>query len=115
MREIAGVALSVAIPWAMGTLAVAALWRGRRERSGPLAIGYGYLLGLLATVLVMRAASMVGWRWSFASIAGALIVLACVAAYAARPVALLRSARPRAAANLASMSAGDRAIFWLFA
>ena len=115
MREIAGVALSVAIPWTMGTLAVAALWRGRRERSGPLAIGYGYLLGLLATVLVMRAASLVGWRWSFVSIAGALIVLACVAGYAAKPIALLRSARPRTAANLAAMSVGARAIFWLFA
>lgn len=115
MREIAGVALSIAIPWIAGTLAVAALWRGRPERSGAMAVGYGGLLGFLATVLVMRAASIVGWRWSFASIAGALIVLACVAGYAARPVALLRSARPRAVANLAAMSASARAVFWLFA
>src|SRR5215468_95791 len=114
MRELAGVALSIALPWIAGALAVAALRRGRSERSPALALGYGYLVGALATTLLMRLASLVGWRWSFASLAGALVVLACAAGYAARPLARL-SPHSRTPVSLGSPPASARAIFAFFA
>ncbi|HZI83559.1 MAG TPA: hypothetical protein VFF44_06575 [Casimicrobiaceae bacterium] len=114
MRELAGLALSLALPWIAGTLAVAALWRERVQGKGTLCIGYGYLVGALATTLLLRLASLAGWRWSFAGIAGVLIALAAGGWYLAKPLPILRDAPSRCAASLAAMPSTSRRIFWLF-
>jgi len=113
MRELAGVVVSVALPWLAGALAVAGLWRERAGRSAPLCIGYGYVVGALATVVVMRAASIAGWRWSFAAIAAVLIALAGAAAWAAKPLRL-RAAYAETRSRLAALPGLARGAFWLF-
>ena len=114
MRELAGVALSVALPWVAGALAVAALWSGRAEGRGLLSLGYGYVAGALATTLLMRVMSLSGWRWSLPALAGALIVLAALAAYLAKPASTLRGAYARSIASLAALPPTTRRIFALF-
>jgi len=113
MRELLGVGASVALPWIAGALAVAALWRGRAEARGLIAIGYGYVAGALATTLFVRALSVAGWRWNVATIAGALLALAAVAAYVAEPWAIMRGGAARSAATLANLPRATRTIFLL--
>ena len=113
MRELAGIVLSVTLPWLAGALAVAALWRGRAGRSLPLCIGYGYVVGALATVVVMRAASTAGLRWSFSVIAAVLVGLGGTAAYAAKPLRL-RAAYADSRSRLAALPALARGAFWFF-
>ena len=114
MHDVPGVVLTLALPWIAGAMGAAALWRGRGEGRGVLCIGYGYLLGVLATTLLLRFASLIGWRWSFSGIAAVLIVLACAGWYVAKPLPMLRRAGRRSVASLSAMPAASRAIFWLF-
>jgi hypothetical protein len=48
------VGLALIIPWLAGTLWVRALWRNAPVGGWPLALGYGYFLGLLAAILLLR-------------------------------------------------------------
>ncbi len=114
MRDVLGLTLSLGLPWIAGALWVAALWREPVPGRGVLCIGYGYLVGMLATTLLLRLASLAGWRWSFAGFAGVLIVLAAAGWYFAQPLPMLRNARRRAATSLAAIPAVSRRIFWLF-
>ena len=114
VRELIGIVLTVALPWIAGALGVAALWRERAQGHGLMCIGYGYLLGATATTLILRAASIAGWRWSFAEIAAVLAVLAGIAWYAARPMPMLRSAWARSRSSLAALPPASRRIFALF-
>ena len=52
--------LALGIPWLAGTLWVRALWQDSAAGRGPLALGYGYFLGLLVAVLLLRAQVAVG-------------------------------------------------------
>ncbi|MCB1918695.1 MAG: hypothetical protein KDJ28_01790 [Candidatus Competibacteraceae bacterium] len=70
------VGLVLIIPWLAGTLWVRALWRDAQPGVWPLALGYGYLLGGLATVLLLRAQAVAGLPMDFA---GPLIVLGLLA------------------------------------
>lgn len=58
-----GVGLALGLPGLAGMLWVA----GGRDRDGapgrwPLALGYGYVLGMLAVTLLLRAQAALGWR-----------------------------------------------------
>ncbi|HAS50554.1 MAG TPA: hypothetical protein DCS21_01890, partial [Gammaproteobacteria bacterium] len=53
--------LALGIPWLAGTLWVRALWRDSPAGGWPLAWGYGYFLGLLAAILLLRIQAMIGW------------------------------------------------------
>ena len=114
MRELLGVAASVALPWIAGALGVAALWRERVEGRGALCIGYGYFAGLLATILLMRLMSALGLRWSFPILAGELIIVACAGWYVAKPLAALRTAYRRSRASLDVLPTTSRKLFWVF-
>ena len=54
------VGLALGVPWLAGTLWVRALWRTAPAGGWLLALGYGYFLGLLATVLLLRAQAALG-------------------------------------------------------
>ncbi|MDQ5910364.1 MAG: hypothetical protein QG599_2460 [Pseudomonadota bacterium] len=60
------VALALGIPWLAGTLWVRALWRKSLAGGWPLAWGYGYFLGLLAAILLLRIQAMIGWPLDWA-------------------------------------------------
>jgi hypothetical protein len=67
----------LALPWLAGTLWVRALWRGAAPAGiGPLALGYGGLLGLLAATLLLRAQAALGLPLDFI---GPTVVLALLA------------------------------------
>jgi len=66
------VGLVLAIPWLAGTLWVRALWRDAPPGIWPLALGYGYLLGVLATVLLLSGQAAAGLPMGFV---GPLIIL----------------------------------------
>ena len=87
MLDLIAVVASVALPWFAGSCCVLALQRGT-ERNLGLVVGYGYLLGALATSLAMRALDAVGMRWSAPLIAAELIVLSVVACVFAQPGSL---------------------------
>lgn len=91
MRELIGVAGSVALPWLAGSCCMLALQRRAEQRDLVLAAGYGYLLGALATSLAMRALDAIGVRWTVPLVALQLVALAVVACSLAR----LRSLPPR--------------------
>ena len=69
MKDLVAVAGSIALPWIAGTLWMMALRRSAPDRGWLLEAGYGYLLGLLATTVVMRLASAAGLAFSLAGIA----------------------------------------------
>jgi hypothetical protein len=104
MRDMIAIAASVALPWLAGGFCVLALQRREEPRDLVLAAGYGYLLGMLATSLAMRALDAVAVRWSVPLIALQLIALAVVAGGLARLRSLpslrerWRASRGRAAA-----------------
>ena len=75
---------SVALSWCAGALVVRALLRGTSDGTPPMLVGYGYLVGIFATTLAMRAMSALQWRWSAAVLAGALVAVAGGAAWLAR-------------------------------
>ena len=79
MRDLIGIAASVALPWFAGTCCVLALQRGSERRDLVLAAGYGYLLGALATSLAMRALDAFAVRWTLPLIALQLVALAAAA------------------------------------
>src|SRR5215469_2405626 len=112
MGDVAGVLLTLGLSWLAGALCVAALWRGRGQGLGAICIGYGYLSGALLTTLLLRTASIVTWRWSFAAIGMGLVLIACAGAYAAWPLTMLRGASARSMASLKAMPSASRAIFW---
>ncbi|HRF43161.1 MAG TPA: hypothetical protein PLD30_02815 [Candidatus Competibacteraceae bacterium] len=67
------VALALGIPWLAGSLWVRALWRDTSAGGWPLALGYGYFLGLLAAILLVRLQAMLGGPLNFT---GPVLVLA---------------------------------------
>lgn len=72
------VGLALTIPWLAGTLWVRALWRDTPVGGWPLALGYGYFLGLLAAILLLRAQVAAGGPldWTSPTLALAILGLA---------------------------------------
>jgi hypothetical protein len=113
MRDLIGIVSGLALPWATGAFWVMALRRNDGNRTWVHAAGYGYLIGALATTLVMRLLSAVGIAWSFAAIALPMMAIA-VAGYAlARPLPTPAAQWALAARERAALEAPLRAVFWL--
>ena len=72
------VGLALIIPWLAGTLWVRALWREAPAGVWPLALGYGYFLGLLTAIMLLRAQAAAGWSldWTGPTLALAFLGLA---------------------------------------
>lgn len=60
MMEGLGPGLALGVPWLAGALWVRSLWRVASPGVWPLALGYGYVLGLLATILLLRTQAIFG-------------------------------------------------------
>lgn len=114
MRDLAGVVLSVALPWVAGTLWVRALWRGEQDGRGALSVGYGYFAGAFAVTLLMRLIDLAGERWTLGWIALPLFALAAAAWFSARSQRSLRRDWRRAAASFAAAPVVSHRLFWLF-
>jgi hypothetical protein len=83
MRELAGLLMSLALPWIAGALGVLALTR-RQAPAGPYAVGYGYLPGALLVTLLMRALDFAGVRWTVVNVSLPVVACVLVLAWAAR-------------------------------
>lgn len=70
------VGLALGVPWLAGSLWVRGAWRDAPAGVWPLALGYGYVLGLLAVTLVLRLQSATGLPLGFA---GPLLVVVSLA------------------------------------
>ena len=114
LRDLAGVLMSVGLPWVTGTLWVRALWRSEQDKRGALSAGYGYVAGALATTLVMRLIDLTGPRWSLAWIALPMLALAACAWFGPKSQRSLREDWRRARSGLASVPTASRRLFWLF-
>ena len=55
-----GVGLALGVPWLAGALWLRALWGEAPAGIWPLALGYGYLLGLLVATVLLRTQAMFG-------------------------------------------------------
>ena len=114
MRDLAGVLLSVGLPWVTGALWVRALWRSEQDKRGALSVGYGYVAGAFATTLVMRLVDLTGQRWNLAWIALPLLALAAIAWLGVKSQRSLREDWRRAQSGLAAAPTASRRLFWLF-
>lgn len=70
------VGLALAIPWLAGALWVRALWRDAPAGVWSLALGYGYILGLLSVTLLLRVQAAVGWPLDFTAPLAVMMLLA---------------------------------------
>ena len=70
------VGLALGLPWLVGALWLRVLWRDATAGGWPLALGYGYILGLLATTLLVRAQAAFGLPLNFVGPAMMLAALA---------------------------------------
>ncbi len=85
MSGLPGTLLVLGLAWLAGAAGCWAWLRWGRPRrgdplpgGGALALGYGYLLGLLTVTLLLRLWDALGWTLDFAPLAGLLAVLAGV-------------------------------------
>jgi len=113
VRDLIGIAASVALPWVAGALWVMAIRRDSGERDWLTAAGYGYLLGALLVTLVMRALSACGIAWSPAAVALPMVALALAGWWAARPLPSPQMRWGPAAPHGLTLRASLRALFWL--
>ena len=70
------VGLALGLPWLAGALWVRGVWRDAPAGVWPLALGYGYMLGMLAVTLLLRLPAAAGLPLDFI---GPAVVLALVA------------------------------------
>lgn len=114
MHDLIAVAVSIALPWLAGACCTLALQRGPAPRDFTLAVGYGYLVGALATTLAMRVLDALSVRWTVPLVALQLLVLAALAGALVRPWSVASFARLRKAiGGVAALSSPQRALFWL--
>lgn len=77
---VGGLACSVLLPWLLGTLIMCLLpWQ--RPRPVTLLLGHGYLVGLVATSLLIRAFSATNTALEFWPLAACLAAMSAAAAY----------------------------------
>lgn len=114
MRDLIAIAASVALPWLAGGCCVLALQRRAEQRDLVLAAGYGYLLGVLATSLAMRALDATGVRWTVPLVALQLVALAIVAFSLGRLRSLppLRERWRLSRARVAALTPAQRLLFF---
>lgn len=86
--EFLGLLAGLCLPWLVGVVWLRARWLKPADIGWPTLLGYGYLLGALATTLVMRLLDLLGLRLGFVSIGLALLLLTAVGVWASRDAAL---------------------------
>src|SRR5690349_1105979 len=90
------------LPWLVGCVTVASLWRARVPGRAGIVLGYGYLVGSLALTLWMRVLNAVGVAFGWTSIALPLVAAtAGVAFFAWRGGQARAIASPREAPRFA--------------
>jgi hypothetical protein len=67
--------IALFLPWLLGIVWLRIGWRKAEKDAWPLVFGYAYLLGILATTLVMHLWDMIGLKQAFWPIVGFLLVL----------------------------------------
>lgn len=112
MIDALAVVASAALPWLAGTLAVLAIGRCDADRGWLHAIGHGYLLGLLAATLVLRATSASGVRFSIAIVIAAMLALIAIAYALARPLSSPLGAWNAGIARARTLPAPMNVVFW---
>ncbi|MDS4019756.1 MAG: hypothetical protein RKR03_04490 [Candidatus Competibacter sp.] len=84
MMAAAWTALALLLPWLCGALWIRGCWRDSAVAGfWPMALGYGYVLGILAATLLLRVMDAVGIRLNFVCPATLMVVAAVVAAVGA--------------------------------
>ena len=112
MSAWAGLLASIALPWIAGAATVVALRGAAGRHELPLAAGYGFLIGVLAATLVLRAASFAGSPWHPMLLDAAMVAIATIAG----TVAFRARASAPAGDPVAGSLAGETAPYrWLFA
>lgn len=74
------------LPWLAGAVWLRVGWRKPPAGAWPLVLGYGYLLGLLATTLLMRLWNALGLKLAFWPLAGLLFLLALAGIWLSRDI-----------------------------
>lgn len=72
---IPGLLAALFLPWLLGLVWLRVRWLGAGNVAWPALLGYAYLVGTLATTLVMRLLDVLGLRLGFSSIALSLVLL----------------------------------------
>jgi len=76
------VGLALVVPWLAGALCIRAAWRGVAPAGiWPVALGYGYVLGLLVVTLLLRLQAALGLRLDFTAPLLVMAVLALAGAW----------------------------------
>lgn len=94
-------ASALLLPWAAGTLCVLRAWPQGQPGRVPAALGYGYFLGLLATVGILRLLEYFTGAWQFSATMAVIATVALLAFWwqrheFAQPRQQLRDMRTRA-------------------
>jgi hypothetical protein len=112
MGALAGLTLSIALPWVAGTLWVRALARDGDWPGWMASAGYGYLIGAFAITLVMRLLDAVGIRWTLPWIALPVLTLALAGYLLSRSSRSPRACWISAHGSFVLLPAWMRGIFW---
>lgn len=112
------VGLALGLPWLIGAIGLRALWRIALPGVWPLALGYGYFVGLLAITLLLRAQSALGIPLNAVGPAAVLTLLALAGGvlmlWRRRTVAFNQSAAaPMQPAQLGAEGYGPRVLWML--
>ncbi|MEO8567357.1 MAG: hypothetical protein ABI541_13305, partial [Betaproteobacteria bacterium] len=112
MAALAGLTLSIGLPWVAGTLWVRAL-AGEGDWPGWTAsAGYGYLIGAFAITLLMRLLDALGIQWTLLWIALPVLTLAFLGYLPSRSSLSPRARWISAHGSFALLPAWMRGIFW---
>src|SRR5699024_11199894 len=67
--------IALFLPWLLGLVWLHTIWRKLEKGAWPLILGYGYLLGMLTTTLLMRLWDRLGFNQAFWPLVGLLFIL----------------------------------------
>jgi hypothetical protein len=112
MAALAGLTLSILLPWAAGTLWVRALARDGDWPGWMASAGYGYLIGAFATTLVMRLLDAVGIPWTLPWIALPVLMLILSGYMLSRSSQSPRGRWVSAYGSFVLLPAWTRGLFW---
>lgn len=73
--DVMRVFVGIVLPWALGSVWVRFCWDKTVPPKLTLLLGYGYVIGIVVTTLIMRAISLAGLRFSLVTISVALLAL----------------------------------------
>jgi hypothetical protein len=76
-----GLFLALVLPWLLGMAWLHLGWRNAQSGAWPMLLGYGYILGALATTGIMRLFNLLHIQFSFAVIALTLVSLTALGSW----------------------------------